>query len=217
MDTAVALVQAYLQVNGYFTVAEYPILECFGNRPSRTITDIDIMGLRFPGAGASMAGGVSDGVGVTPFFCDPILKVPNDVPDMLVGEVKEGRAEFNPAMRDPEVLATTLARFGCCHPAHAKETAVDLLRHGRARTHVGHLVRLAAFGSTQEPMSPRCLVVPLQHVIEFLRDYVHSHWDSVKHLSLKDSTLGLIALMEKAKGPTNSVVNRSAGGGRHDI
>lgn len=27
MDTAVALVQAYLHVNGYFTVTEYPVLE----------------------------------------------------------------------------------------------------------------------------------------------------------------------------------------------
>lgn len=27
MDNAVALVQAYLHVNGYFTVAEYPVLE----------------------------------------------------------------------------------------------------------------------------------------------------------------------------------------------
>jgi len=29
MDTAVALVQAYLNVNGYFTVVEYPVLEAF--------------------------------------------------------------------------------------------------------------------------------------------------------------------------------------------
>ena len=27
MDTAVGLVQAYLRVNGYFTVAEYPVLD----------------------------------------------------------------------------------------------------------------------------------------------------------------------------------------------
>ena len=27
MDNAVALVQAYLRVNGYFTVVEYPVLE----------------------------------------------------------------------------------------------------------------------------------------------------------------------------------------------
>ena len=27
MDTAVALVQAYLNVNGYFAVVEYPVLE----------------------------------------------------------------------------------------------------------------------------------------------------------------------------------------------
>ena len=30
MDHAVALVEAYLQINGYFTVAEYPVIESFG-------------------------------------------------------------------------------------------------------------------------------------------------------------------------------------------
>ena len=30
MDTCVALVQAYLHVNGYFTVAEYPVFEKWG-------------------------------------------------------------------------------------------------------------------------------------------------------------------------------------------
>ena len=31
MDTAVALIETYLRVNGYFTVAEYPIIETARN------------------------------------------------------------------------------------------------------------------------------------------------------------------------------------------
>lgn len=38
MDTAVGLVQAYLRVNGYFTVAEYPVLDATGPGGPRTIT-----------------------------------------------------------------------------------------------------------------------------------------------------------------------------------
>jgi hypothetical protein len=41
MDICVALVQTYLHVNGYFTVAEYPVLEAFRGEPrgrSRTST-----------------------------------------------------------------------------------------------------------------------------------------------------------------------------------
>ena len=46
MDTAVALVQAYLRVNGYFTVAEYPVLDATGPGGPRTITDLDILAVR---------------------------------------------------------------------------------------------------------------------------------------------------------------------------
>jgi len=48
MDHAVALVQAYLQLNGYFTSAEYPIIAGTGRARFRTITDIDILAFRFP-------------------------------------------------------------------------------------------------------------------------------------------------------------------------
>ena len=53
MDTAVALVQAYLHVNGYFTVAEYPVLEAqCADHQIRTVTDLDILAYRFPGCRA---------------------------------------------------------------------------------------------------------------------------------------------------------------------
>ena len=46
MDTAVGLVQAYLRVNGYFTVAEYPVLDAAGADRPRTVTDLDILAIR---------------------------------------------------------------------------------------------------------------------------------------------------------------------------
>ena len=46
MDTAIGLVQAYLRVNGYFTVAEYPVLDATGLAGPRTITDLDILAVR---------------------------------------------------------------------------------------------------------------------------------------------------------------------------
>ena len=48
MDHAVALVQAYLQLNGYFTSAESPIFTGAGRKGARTITDIDVLAFRFP-------------------------------------------------------------------------------------------------------------------------------------------------------------------------
>jgi hypothetical protein len=52
MDNAVALVQAYLQVNGYFTVTGYPVLEA-ARHGIEVATDLDVLALRFPGRGSS--------------------------------------------------------------------------------------------------------------------------------------------------------------------
>ena len=56
MDHAVALVEAYLQINGYFTVAEYPVIEAVGKHQFKTATDLDILAFRFPGAGRIVTG-----------------------------------------------------------------------------------------------------------------------------------------------------------------
>jgi len=42
MDNAVALVQAYLRINGYFTVAEFPILEG-SHGQFHEVTDLDML------------------------------------------------------------------------------------------------------------------------------------------------------------------------------
>lgn len=55
MDPAVALVQAYLRVNGYFTVAEYPVLEATRSGGFQMATDLDLLAFRFPGAGRAIA------------------------------------------------------------------------------------------------------------------------------------------------------------------
>jgi hypothetical protein len=140
MDTAVALVQAYLHVNGYFTVAEYPVL----------------------------------------------------------GEVKEGAARLNAAMRDPVVLEVALARFGCCPGQHAAILTRQLLARGHATTPGGHSIRMVAFGdipdgARQGPWT----TVPMRHVVLFLRDYLREHWAVLRHAQIRDPALGVLALIEK--------------------
>jgi hypothetical protein len=58
VDTSVALVQAYLHINGYFTVAEYPVLEAHRSDHARTVTDLDILAFRFTGAGHDVVRGI---------------------------------------------------------------------------------------------------------------------------------------------------------------
>ena len=147
MDTSVALVQAYLQVNGYFTVVEYPVLEAFRGDHARAVTDLDVLAFRFAGAGHD----VIRGRGQRPLSgrtagVDPALGCPTDRPDMIVGEVKEGAARLNDAMRDPAVLAIALVRFGCCAPEHATGLTAKLLASGHVTAPGGHSIRIVAFG-----------------------------------------------------------------------
>lgn len=199
MDTAVALVQAYLHVNGYFTVAEYPVLGAFRGEHARSVTDIDILAFRFAGAGHDIIRGRGRRpLGGRALAPDPLLGCPADRPDMIVGEVKEGAARFNPALRDPIVLEVALARFGCSPGKHASELARQLLSRGQAVTPAGHAVRMVAFGDAPDDhQQGPWTTVPMQHVVSFLRRYLRDHWDVLRHAQVKDPVLGVLALSEK--------------------
>lgn len=200
MDTAVALVQAYLHVNGYFTVTEYPLLETHAGA-IRTVTDLDLLALRFPGAGKAHRHEL-DGTGC--HEPDAALHCPRAEPDMLVAEVKEGRAEFNTAGHDPAVLSAALRRFGCCDGYEAPELVRELLLRGTALSSCGHRVRLAAFGSQRGRPGP-WLTLTLDHVLGYLRHYLTENWGTLRHASFKDPAMGMLATIQKA------------GGGRSDL
>lgn len=222
MDTAVALVQAYLHVNGYFTVVEFPVLEAFRAAPARTVTDLDILAFRFPRAQAEVIHRQQGRQRVVQdtFLPDPVLGCPADHPDMIVGEVKEGAARFNDAARDPAVLAVALARFGCCGADHAAEIARRLVVQGCADTPEGHTVRMVAFGAVPGSVSEaHATIVPMRHVVEFLRGYLREHWDVLRHAQLKDPALDVLALLEKwgadAAGTTAGSAHRMHASGHH--
>ncbi len=209
MDNAVALVQAYLRVNGYFTVAEYPVVEMTRGGEYRTATDLDILAFRFPRAGRLTLrrgrGKSRERVDVSP---DPALGAPAERADMIVGEVKEGRAVLNEAVSDPGVLRAALVRFGCCPPEEAGSLVETLLREGRAVLPVGHQIRMVAFGSTTGG-GGRYHTITLGHAVRFLQAYLRAHWE-VLHLSdQKDPAFGFLMMLEKALLGSG----RKAGGG----
>ena len=198
MDTAVALVQAYLQVNGYFTVAEYQVLEAGRRGPARTVTDLDILAFRFAGASHEMVQrSRAASLGGLSFAPDPLLGCSTDTADMIVGEVKEGAARFNDATRDPAVLEVALARFGCCSVTHASDLVKRLLSEGRVVAPAGHVIRMVAFGAAPEQTDRRWRTVSMFHVMEYLRGYLREHWDVLRHAQVKDPALGILALIEK--------------------
>jgi len=197
MDNAVALVQAYLQVNGYFTVTEYPVLEA-ARHGIETATDIDVLALRFPNAGRLVPGRK----GATDRWIaevDGALVCPPSRVDMLVGEVKEGEAELNRAARNPDVLRAVLVRFGCCAEDHVDASVHRLLDRGVADMPNGHRVRLVAFGA-QLPAAPAGYhVIALRHVVEYLEHYLRAHWDVLRHAQFKHPAFGFLVTLEKAR------------------
>ena len=204
MDNAVALVQAYLRVNGYFTVVEYPVLEVGRRGAYRTATDVDVLAVRFPGAGMLVPTPGRKGYGDEEHsIVDPVLGVPAEQPDMLVGEVKEGRAELNAAATDPAVLRTVLVRFGCCPREDAPALVARLLQDGSAPLPDGHRLRLVAFGSIVDSTdgslgNARYARIALGHVVEFLQAYLRDHWEVLRHADSKDPAFGFLVTLEKA-------------------
>jgi hypothetical protein len=199
MDTAVALVESYLRINGYFTVAEYPVIAATHDGGYRTVTDLDILGFRLPGAGRLVPEKANGAGRVRIIPPDPELGTISEHTDMIIGEVKEGHAELNRPLREASVLEAVLIRFGCCTSAEAVDTARELLRKGHAQTHCGHQVRLVAFGSLRAGGGPRHSVITLGHIVKFLRDYIRRYWDILHHADFKDPAFSLLVLLEKAE------------------
>ena len=198
MDHAVALVQAYLQLNGYFTSAEYPIIAGAGRNGFRTITDIDILAFRFPSGEPLAKRGRKHPSGLDVSGLDSGLGVPVDQIDMIIGEVKEGRVGINTGIRSPEVLQTVINRFG--EVAESGRVVQQLLQSGSATIEPQYSIRLIAFGSFPPGEAvPPCRIISLGHVLQFLQSYVRKHWHMLRHLQFKDPAFGFLMTMEKAR------------------
>ena len=198
MDHAVALVQAYLQLNGYFTSAEYPIIAGTARSGFRTITDIDILAFRFPSGEPLARHGKKAPKGLDVSMLDDGLAVPEGSIDMIIGEVKEGRVGINTGIRDPEVLGAVVNRFG--EVSDAPRTVEQLLRKGTAEIPPSFSVRLIAFGSFPPGSAvPPCRIISLGHVLTFLQAYVRKNWHMLRHLQFKDPAFGFLMTLEKAR------------------
>ena len=200
MDNAVALVQAYLRVNGYLTVTEYPVVEAVPSGGFQAATDLDILAFRFGHAsmlGQPVSPTGAPHAGLLPV--DPALDLRPDLPDMIIGEVKEGRAMLNRGAIDQGVLTAAIARFGCCDAGEARAVVEDLLRRGRAKIPHGHRIRLVAFGShPPETPSKHYEVILLGHILAFLREHLRRHWAVFQASETKDPALGFLKILMKS-------------------
>ena len=94
MDIAVNLVESYLRLNGYLTLSEFEVTRRREDGQFETVTDVDIMAMRLPGD--TYAGDPHDDEEFQMLLIDdPVLELAPEVTDVIIGEVKQGDAEFN--------------------------------------------------------------------------------------------------------------------------
>lgn len=203
MDTAVALVSAYLQLNGYFVQTEVPVVERSHDDPPRfqQTTDIDVLAVRFPASAhrrppresQRWAGLVS---------VDPVLEAPREQTDVIIGEVKEGSAKLNPNLTKRTVLEAALWRTGGCMSQDLEGVSEGLRRTGEATAvHCDGGVqrfRLVAFGGrTSEEEPEGYSVVSLEAVVAFLWRTIRENSEVFKVVDFKDPVLGMMLLRQK--------------------
>lgn len=201
MDTAVALVQSYLYMNGYFTVTEYPVLELMSDGEYRTVTDVDVLAVRIPGAGRN-----EDDVSGSFVSVDPDLDVDRSRIDLIIAEVKEGRAELNASARDPKVLRAALNRFGALGEDRVARVVADLLDDGEADHPDGPRVRLMAFGARPPTGADATYQWRLLgDLAGFMHDTITRNWSAAQSIQSKDPALSFLLLLEKAvRGDTKT-------------
>lgn len=209
MDNAVAIVRAYLGVNGYFSVTEDPVLVTNKRGGFHEATDIDVLAVRLPHArGGSRSRGGSDPVTI---WHDQLMDCSPNHLDLIIGEVKERASKFNSAMRKLGVLEAALRRFDCFPPSEVRALARELQAHGEVHAPHGIHVRLMLFGrhdSASPP--PPARAISMGHVTGFLQDYIRTHWDTLSHGQFKDPALGFLFTLEKARRERDAQTNDEA-------
>ncbi|MBL1152926.1 MAG: hypothetical protein D8M22_09355 [Armatimonadetes bacterium] len=195
VDPAVGLVQAYLRLNSFFTVTEYPVV-WQGKSGVRTLTDIDVLALRLPDAQHWVGSTSQQGEALD---CDPILNVDPPSIQMIIGEVKEGKARLNPGATSQRVIESVIRRFGCCDENPAK-VARTVMEKGSADTRLGShpcRIRIVVFGGRGTHDSRGFQLIELSHVVQHVIECARRHSEVMRASPIKDDALGLMALLVK--------------------
>jgi hypothetical protein len=205
LNAAVSLVRTYLKLNSYFTATELPVIKKGEDGLYFEVTDIDILALRFPRAGHIVAQGRPGPLDDMQFPPDPLLEIPTDAMDLIIGEVKAGKPRLNPHLRSEDTLYRALVRFGFCPPNRLEKAVMELKETGETWVRDGDVaipsrVRLVAFGDGETHEGDDYTVIPLKEVAEFVTNHLKRFREVLHPVRLTDPTLGLLHLLEKLDG-----------------
>jgi hypothetical protein len=197
MDISVDLVQAYLRINGYLTVTEFEVQRRLDDGTYETATDVDIIALRLPG-GMLPADAQEQGACQMLEIRDERLLLRPGLIDVILGEVKEGHAEFNPGLKRREVLYSVLRRFEWLYGGALDEIVSGVHEKGGVECPApgGGTVRtrLVAFGRSE---TSDLHTISLTHVFDALFGYLERYEVILRPATYKDPAPGLLHLLLK--------------------
>ncbi|MCB2222895.1 MAG: hypothetical protein KQH83_01870 [Actinobacteria bacterium] len=196
MDIAVNLVESYLRLSGYLTLSEFEV-QRRSETGYETVTDVDIMALRLPG---DVYAGDPHGEEECRLLLleDPVLDLEPGMADVIIGEVKQGAAEFNPGIRRHVVLHSMLRRVGWLYDEPIADVVRslqdDAIRISPARGGGSIRTRLVAFGR-----APRCDLHTISHthIVQTLLRFFEGTGDAFKPVQFRDPAPAMLSLLLK--------------------
>ncbi len=198
MDIAVNLVESYLRLTGYMTLSEFEVQRRDKKGRFKTVTDIDIMGIRFPGD--IYLGDPHREVDCDLLVIDdPVLGLEPDTIDVIVGEVKQGRAELNPGIKDHAVLHSMLRRVEWVYAD--KLSAVieglqrDQVHHAAGRGGGSVRTRLVAFGRSK---NSNVNTIALGHIVTTMLEFFEEHEEAFRPVQFREPAPAFLRLLLKA-------------------
>jgi hypothetical protein len=197
MDIAVNLVENYLRLTGYLTLSEFEVQRRDRDGQYRSITDVDIMAVRMPDepAGQALQG---EGAGMVLLTDDALHLEPGTV-DVIIGEVKQGSAEFNPGIKDPDVLGSMLHRVAWLYDEPLGEVVPGLrakaVHHSPGRGGGQVRTRLVAFGRSDRL---DLNTISLSHIVSTLLEFFRVNEAAFRPVQFKEPAPAFLRLLLKA-------------------
>lgn len=197
MDIAVDLVESYLRLNGYLTLSEFEIQRRSKSGVWDTVTDVDMVAVRFPGT-IYAADAHSEADTRLLAIDDPALELLPDCVDVIIGEVKQGEAVFNPGLTSHAALHTVLNRFAWLYPRGVPRVVKELQASGvsiEPSPSGGEVrTRLVAFGKSP---TVDLHTISLRHIFEVITGHLENFSDVLRSAHFKDPATGLLHLLAK--------------------
>ncbi len=198
MDIAVNLVEGYLRITGYLTLSEYEVQHRDPQGRYKSVTDVDVMGVRMPGA-------TYIGDPHTPQDCalvhlvDPVLGLEEDTVDVIIGEVKQGAAELNAGIRDHAVLHSMLRRVAWLYAEPIEDVVAGLqsgeTHHSPAKGEGAIRTRLVAFGRSEYSNEN---VISLSHVISTMLGFFETYEEAFRPVQFREPAPAFLRLLLKS-------------------